>query len=75
MVLTPEFSKVPIKWALLPRIRAQISVRRHLDSVGVGEGTPFFTLTAICFAAKQGMVLGVLNLRRVYNSTAIQLAS
>ena len=42
-VQTPEFSKVPIKWALLPRISAQISVRRHLDSVGVGKGTPFFT--------------------------------
>ena len=42
-VFTPEFSKVLIKWALLARIRAQISVRRHFDSVGVGEGTPFFT--------------------------------
>ena len=42
-VPTPELSKLLIRWALLPRISAQISVRRHLDSVGVGKGTPFFT--------------------------------
>ena len=42
-VPTPELSKVPIKWALLPRISTQISGPGYLDSVRLGEGTPFFT--------------------------------